>query len=121
MDSTAFLVHTRSKSLTPLTQGTALPWWFVIEIGLPPALLSLMPPVQLWESFFFLKLHSFLVLMTKGGPAAGLASLLGRALPGACRLLPGPDDNLSQLCFKVTFQPFLLSCGKGGGDRNKDH
>lgn len=68
MDSTAFLVHTRSKSLTPLTQGIALPWWFVIEIGLPPALLSLMPPVQLWESFFFLKLHSFLVLMTKGGP-----------------------------------------------------
>lgn len=92
------------------SQGIALPWWFVIEIGLPPALLALMPPVQLWESFFFLKLHSFLVLMTKGGPPQ--ASLLGRALPGACRLLPGPDDNLSQLCFKVTFQPFLLSCGK---------
>lgn len=65
-DSTAFLVDTRSKSMTPRAQGIAL-------VVLSLKLVCLLPSCPLCHQFScgncfsFLKLHSFLVLMNKGG------------------------------------------------------
>lgn len=65
-DSTAFLVDTRSKSMTTRAQGIAL-------VVLSLKLVCLLPSCPLCHQFScgncfsFLKLHSFLVLMNKGG------------------------------------------------------